>query len=152
MSLRETLLKYPEHISDVKKQNKFIVNLLKQNRLVAVITELETILVNGTIDQICETLMFLRDISLFQHQDPSFSPIITQFRKALPASNIFSIMEKNLYSENQQIRHNTIYAFGKMTFKENAQRLQKATQTYKKTYPSELKQLLEELSWLENQK
>jgi hypothetical protein len=148
MSLKKALTTYPHHIDTLKKQNSFIVKLVKLYGVGTVITELETILADGSIDQICDALLFLRDVSLYQERNPSFAPTVTQFRNALPDSRVFSLLEKQLYSESQQVRHNTIFAFGKMSFKENAARLHKAIDTYEKKYPSELGQLLQELAWL----
>ncbi len=146
-NLVSTLLDKLLNYRNISNGNAYILELSKIYSVEKIIFQLEKMLQSDTL-QVFEALFFLRQVSITSRYERSFNEVVENFRKEIPKSRIFSLMEEHLYSTEEEIRSSVIYAFGKMTFPEQKKLLKKAIDFYINQFPLQLGELLFEYFWL----
>lgn len=132
---------------NVSNEREYILELAEMHSVPKIITELESMLQSDE-SMVIAALFFLRQVSISTRNDKKFNAVVKRFRKKIPSSKIFALMEKLLYSPNAGLRSRTIYTFGKMLFSEQKSVLENAIQFYIDQSPSQLGELLFEYFWL----
>ncbi len=148
-SLHDILVKYCSLLTDANSESNVVMELANKYGIQEIVSEIEQILLDGSLEDIRNVLTFLRDCTLFREYQAEFTPTVRLFREAIPKSQILKMMYKNLSLPEISIRGWTIYSLGKMGFKESAAHLRDVIPTYVKESSDLLFNLLFEIFWLE---
>jgi len=143
MTLQQAIQNNPHD----SKEYTYIPGLVATYGVDEIIQKIEEML-QGPDDQKMDALLFLRDASLHGPNVPIHNQAVDSLRKAISKSNIFPLMDDLLYSDNDAVRYQAVYTFGKMTFREQAFRLLNAIDVYAQKYPDQLASVLFEYTWL----
>jgi hypothetical protein len=84
--------------------------------------------------------LVLRDAALFRY--------VPRLWELLPQTDLFAVLESNLYASHYGIRRDSIFTLGKLTYPRQAAALSRAFPVYLERYPLELGALMGELFWL----
>lgn len=136
---------------DDKGTSSLIKKLVAEFSTDAIMSEIISVLQTSNEEQIFVMCLFLRDVCIQRREDSSFNKIVLQFRKAVENSNLFEVMNQNLYSDDRLIRETTYRTFGKISFPENTRYLKHAIPYYAEYFPDQLEALEFEEQWLRHQ-
>ena len=133
---------------DEKEKISFIEMLVQQYGIDSVVSEIAAVLQSNTEKKIFIVSLLLRDFSLQRRQTQGFNQLVTEFRQAVEKSEIFRLMNQNLYSNDRLIRETTYVTFGKTAFPQGIQYLKEAIEYYGEHFPDQSERLQFEYNWL----
>jgi len=134
----------------VAEQVSVIQELVKELGISVIIDEIIEVLQSKKEEEVFVVSLFLRGVCTKKSQRKDFDEVVAQFRSAIDKSDIFQIMNKNLYSTDRLIRETTYRTFGLTCFTHNAHFLKEASPYYKEHFPDQLEALESEYKWLIN--
>lgn len=133
---------------DEKEKISFIMMLVKQYGINSIISEIADVLQSNNEENIFVVSLVLRDFSLKRRQMYRFNTFVTEFRQAVEKSELFGLLNQNLYSNDRLIRETTYITFGKTAFPQGIQYLKEAIEYYGQHFPDQQERLQFEYKWL----
>jgi len=150
MNLLLTLNQLDYLALDDQQKSTFILTLVQKWGISSILDQIIEVLQSDVEADIQIAYLFLRDITLKRKQESEFNELVDQFRSAAESSQLFQVMNQNLYSKDRLTRESTYVAFGKMSFPQNKIYLQEAIEYYKDHFPDQVNGLTFEFNWLAN--
>jgi hypothetical protein len=135
--LRNLVSGYRDHIGNDAQYLGSVFRLADVQKIAAVLVAM---LRSGDRDQALDAEHFAVQ-SVIRGVAPEFSAY-------LPQSGLFGALRDLLYAPDRSVRHNAVYAIGKMSYSQYVPLLLEALPTYLERYPLELPGLIFELIWL----
>ncbi len=133
---------------DSKQSIFFIRKMVEEWGIKAIIDVITEVLQTEKEEEIFIVSVLLRNACLGNGAIPEFHEIVNQFRHAVEKSDIFQLMNKNLYAKDRLIRESSYYTLGKLSFPQNAKYLKDAIIYYRKHFPDQLEGVKFEYNWL----